>query len=182
MQRLSEPIPNPLTVLCVIFSLALMSAAAYGADTSIENIAGTACRTGVHQQTKGPFAVFVFCDDAEGTNIAVFYSELGDPRFEKWTLTRRFWQSEKWGADVQSIAWMPNRNLLVVATSEMYGTGAVYLLDLERQTAVTLAELQACESQIQSISDHAVSVAVSDCEHTTPSRMLVLPFPSTVRK
>src|SRR5438874_12393951 len=124
-----ERTPRALTV---IFSLALMSAAAYGADTSIENIAGTACRTGVHQQTKGPFAVFVFCDDAEGTNIAVFYSELGDPRFEKWTLARRFWQSEKWGADVQSIAWMPNRNFLVVSTSEMYGTGAVYLLDLER--------------------------------------------------
>ena len=109
-----EPIPNALTASSVIFSLALMSATAYGADTSIENIAGTACRTGVHQQPKGPFAVFGFCDDAEGTNIAVFYSELGDPRFEKWTLTRRFWQSDKWGADVQSIAWMPNRNFLVV--------------------------------------------------------------------
>src|SRR5476651_1216798 len=95
-----------------------------GAASLVENIGGRTCKGGTHKQPHGPFAVFVFCDDALGTNIAICYFDLGDPRFEKWTLTRRFWQSDDWGADVRSIAWVPNHNSLVVTTCEIYGTGA----------------------------------------------------------
>jgi len=121
--------------------------------------------------------VFVFCDDALGTNIAVFYSDLGDPRFSKWTLTRRFWQSDSWGADVGAIAWVPHHNGLVVTTSEIYGTGSVYLLDLEKQSAVTLAEPKDCGAWIESIDELSVTIGINDCEHPKPQRSLVLPFP-----
>ena len=115
-------------------------------------------------------------DDALGTNIAVF-SQAGESRFEKWALTRRFWQSDAWGADVISIGWAPNRNLLVVTTSPIYGSGAAYLLNLETQTSVTLAKVKDCASQIQAISERAVTVEFIDCEGPSPQqKSVVLPF------
>jgi hypothetical protein len=166
------------TFACLTFLLCL--AGQVGADPRIKNVGGKSCRGGPQQQPNGPFAVFVFCDDAVGTNIAVFYSKLGDPPFEKWTLTHRFWQSDAWGADVHSIGWVPNRNALVVTTSEIYGTGAVYLLSLETQTSVVLAEPKDCGSEIQAISEQAVTVGLNDCEHAAASESLVLPFPKQV--
>ncbi len=146
-------------------------------DINVENLSGTACRTGPHLQPAGPFAAYVFCDDALGTNIAVFYAALGYPEFNPWSLTRRFWQGGAWGADVQGIGWVPGKNLLVVATSSMYGTGSVYLLRLESQTSVTLSEPKACLAKIQAISERSVTVSVRDCDESAPERLLALPFP-----
>jgi hypothetical protein len=40
-----------------------------------------ACRHGIHEQpNEGPFSVFLFCDDAGGSNIGVILTEKGaDP-------------------------------------------------------------------------------------------------------
>ena len=143
----------------------------------IESILGRACRGGLHAQPQGPFGVYVFCDDALGTNIAVFYPELGDPRYEKWTLTRRFWQDEPWSADVSALGWVPGRNLLVVATSEIYGTGAVYLLNLERQTYTTLGSTNDCGSAILALTESSVTVGLNNCEDSKPSRTIEMKFP-----
>jgi hypothetical protein len=159
-----------LLALCILMGIPV------GAASLVENIGGRSCKGGMHKQPHGPFAVYVFCDDAMGTNIAVYYSDLGEPRFEKWTLTRRFWQSDDWGADVHSIGWVPDRNSLVVTTSEVYGTGAVYLLDLEKQTFVTLAEPKDCGSQIEQITDHSVTVRLNGCEHPARAKSVVLTF------
>ena len=141
-----------------------------------EDVAGRACSGGAHQQPDGPFAVYVFCDDAVGTNIAVFYSGLGEPRYPKWTVTKRFWQSDAWGADVSAFAWVPHRNFVIVTTSEVYGTGGVYLLDLERQTSSELAKPNGCETPILGITDHSVTVGITDCEHEKPVEQRVVAF------
>ena len=150
-------------------------------SAKIESISGRACKSGLHTQPHGPFGVYVFCDDALGTNIAVFYPQLGDPIYEKWTLTRRFWQDGPWSADVSALGWVPGRNLLVVATSEIYGTGAVYLLNLEKQTYTELGSTNDCGSSITALSKYSVTVALNDCEDSRPSKIIELTFPDAAK-
>ncbi len=146
-----------------------------------EQISGRECKNGAHAQPQGPFGVYVFCDDALGTNIAIFYPQLGDPKskYEKWTLTRRFWQDGPWAADVSALGWVPGRNLLVVATSEVYGSGDVYLLDLEKQTFVTLGSTNDCGSKILGLTDSSVTLGLNNCEDSKPSATITMKFPET---
>jgi hypothetical protein len=68
------------------------------------------CKPGPQFQVPGPFAIYVFCDDALGTNIAVFLNDLGAPLRNKYDLGKRFWQGEPWSYDVTSSAWISNGN------------------------------------------------------------------------
>jgi len=147
-----------------------------------EQISGRGCKGGVHPQPQGPFGVYVFCDDAVGTNIAVFYPQLGEPKYQKWTLTRRFWQDGPWAADVSALGWVPGRNLLVVATSEIYGSGSVYLLDLEKQTSVILGSTNDCGSTILGLTDSSVTLGLTNCEDPKPFKSITMKFPRTDAK
>src|SRR3989442_11397753 len=166
------------TALC-LWVLLLAPAAAAIESAHVEPVFGQACRTGPHKQPGGPFAAYVFCDDALGSNIAVLYSDLGDPRFEKWTLTRRFWQGEAWAADVHDLGWVPGRNQLVVTTSEIYGSGATYLLDLETQSFIVLFEPKDCGSHIVALNVSSVTLKVNYCEGEEPNRQVVVKFPQS---
>ena len=140
-----------------LFILSLcVPAMTVAAPARVETVSGQACENGVHRDPGGPFAVYVFCGDALGTNIAVLYSTLGEPRFEKWTLTRRFWQDEPWATDVHALGWVPKRSLLVVTTSEIYGEGAIYLLDLKAQTFIVLAKPEDRGAQILELTESFV--------------------------
>lgn len=100
------------------------------------------------RQPNGPFAVFVFCEDAVGTYIAVSCYDVevceqstypdGSVRFEGWKLYDRFWQEKDWATDVTSFAWSPDGKYLYVATSYIYGTPALYKLDLEARRSTEL--------------------------------------------
>ena len=163
-----------------LFMLSLcISAMTVAAPTRVETVGGQACKNGVHPDPSGPFAVYVFCDDALGTNIAVFYATLGGPRFEKWTLTRRFWQDQPWATDVHALGWVPKRSLLVVTTSEIYGEGAIYLLDLKAQTFIVLAKPEDCGAQILELTESFVTVGLNNCESATPYKRLTLEFPKS---
>ncbi len=91
------------------------------------------CRHGLEQQPNGPYAVFSFCDDALGTSLGLIYFAPGFPHAPAWSLDKRFWQDASWSRDVTSYAWL-SQNRLLVATSEVYGTGALYLLDVDQRT------------------------------------------------
>jgi hypothetical protein len=105
------------------------------------------CIAGLHSQPAGgPFAVFVFCDDALGANIAVINISPGagpgtirldGPRkdWNFWHVNDRVWQEASWATDVTSFAWSSDLRLLYVATSGIYGSGAVYRLDLVARKA-----------------------------------------------
>jgi hypothetical protein len=151
-------------------------------EARIESISGLTCKGGLHTQPEGPFGVYVFCDDALGTNIAVFYPQLGEPRYEKWTLTRRFWQDEPWSADVSALGWVPGRNLLVVTTSYIYGTGAVYLLNLEKQSYTNLGSTNDCGSVILTLTESVVKIGLVNCEDSKPAKNIELKFSQDVAK
>src|SRR5260370_20917304 len=107
------------------------------------------CVHGLHRERAGgPFAVFLFCADALGSNIGVINTVPGagpgrivlpHPKtWDKWDVTRRFWQETEWAADVTSFAWSPDLKSLYVGTMEIYGDGALYRLDLVTRTVTRL--------------------------------------------
>jgi hypothetical protein len=102
------------------------------------------CQHGLHHQPNGPFAVFLFCEDALGDYIGVIYADiLGAPNAEpfsnRWMLDNRLWQEPIWASDVTSFAWGPSGSRLYVATSNIYGSGGLYELNLKTRKAKQLA-------------------------------------------
>lgn len=60
----------------------------------------------------------------------------------------------------------------MVATSAIYGTGAVYLLNLEEQTHTTLGSTKDCGSSITALSESSVTVDLNNCEDSKPSKTI----------
>lgn len=161
------------TVLLLCGSLCI------AADDLVVKAAAKDCKQRLYQQPNGgPFSVFLFCDDALGSNIGVVNTsggagpgriELGPTKeWSKWNVNDRFWQDSIWATDVTSFAWSIDLKSLYVATSEIYGTGAVYRLDLISRTFTTLlpdcrkSSKYGCRAEIMGVdrSTGAVSVAV----------------------
>ena len=64
--------------IILIISL-IIPLSAYAESIPIVQISAKFCKKGVHNQPNGNYAVYVFCDDALGTNISVFLNNLGAP-------------------------------------------------------------------------------------------------------
>ena len=90
----------------------------------------------IFRHPKSPFAVFLFPENALGNHIGIiYYQNMTNPKYGAWSLDNRFWQVEEWASDVTSFAWADNGFTLYVGTSEVYGTGCVYHLDLLQRKA-----------------------------------------------
>jgi len=100
------------------------------------------CQHGLHPQPNGgPFSVFLFCDDALGSNIGVILTQPGagpgniklndDQIWNQWDTSDRFWQDNLWATDVVNFLWSPSLRYLYVATSGVYGDGGFFKLDLQ---------------------------------------------------
>ena len=107
------------------------------------------CQHRLHPQpNKGPFSVFLFCDDALGSNIGVILTEpgggpgalkrTGDMVWNKWYTNDRFWQDKLWATDVVNFLWSPSLHYLYVATSGIYGDGGFFKLDLKERSSSRL--------------------------------------------
>jgi len=97
------------------------------------------CLGGLHPQPSGQFAVLLFCEGALGTYLTVVRTEpLGAPTKGAWTLRDRVWCDDRWGADVTGYRWSKDGSRLFVTTSEVYGSGGAFALDLERRTSSQL--------------------------------------------
>jgi hypothetical protein len=120
----------------------------------------------MHAQPKGPFALYVFCDDALGSNVAVVLKKLHNPLSGKYSREKRFWQGEQWAKDVTSYAWLEDGKHLLLATSYIYGTGSVYLLNLETQQFQVKNPIKygACLASLRQVDDKKLDVAITDCE------------------
>ena len=87
----------------------------------VQSVYAKNCSQGTYQQPEGVFAIYVFCDDALGTNLAVFMQHIGPPLFGDYNLGKRFWQGEEWSYDATSFSWLKD-NRLLLATSGIYGS------------------------------------------------------------
>jgi hypothetical protein len=122
--------------VALLASAPLLGQAAPPAD--LIQASGKICKHGLHEQPTRNFSVFLFCDDAQGSNIGIVLSSPGPGPVEgepphKWGIARRFWQTGPWVTDVTSFAWSPSGRYLYVATSPIYGDGGLFELDLIRQ-------------------------------------------------
>lgn len=130
----------------ICFSV-LLAASANAAEPKASNaqespaisIRGGKCPHGLHPQPNGPFAAMVFCEDALGAYVAVVYNDpMTIPRFERWSLDDRMWQERNWTSDADSFAWSPKGESLFIATGDVYGSGALYQLELKQRKVVQL--------------------------------------------
>jgi hypothetical protein len=98
-----------------------------------------ACKHGLHLQPEGgKFAVMLFCDDAAGSHLGIVCNRPGCDE-TPWSLADRFWQDETWASDVTAFAWDKNGKCLYVSTSEVYGTGDVFALNLPERRYVKVS-------------------------------------------
>ena len=107
------------------------------------------CEHRLHPQPdNGPFSVFLFCDDALGSNIGIILTEpgagpgamrlTGNMVWDKWYTNDRFWQNELWATDVVNLLWSPSLQYLYVATSGIYGDGGFFKLNLKERSSISL--------------------------------------------
>lgn len=91
------------------------------------------CRHGLDLQPEGPFAVMVFCDEGVGTTIGIVLHAPDAVGGSGWRAENRFWQEREWARDVTSFLWDPERMVLYVGTSAVFGKGGLFRLDLGRR-------------------------------------------------
>ncbi len=97
------------------------------------------CHSGLYLLEGGKFGVQVFCGGATGTNIILVSLEAEAP--DPWENWERYWQSESWGSDMKDFFATSKANKIVIATSEVYGSGSVLLVDIaKKQTEDLLKE------------------------------------------
>ena len=97
------------------------------------------CAPGSYRQPNGPFVVLVFCEGAIGNYIALYYEKAMDgpisADFPKWTVIDRVWQDWIWASDVTGFAWSPSGKFLYVGTSNVYGKGGIFEVDLAHRSS-----------------------------------------------
>jgi hypothetical protein len=128
-------------VLGALFSVAL--AATHGVAEDAKGVPVQAVRAPCAQPVEqvqrapmGPFAAIVFCNDALGTQLGVVYLQAMDAPWDNaWRLADRFWQDDTWGLDITSLAWSPSGRHLYVGNSCVYGTPALFDLDVGTRSA-----------------------------------------------
>jgi hypothetical protein len=91
------------------------------------------------KQPNGPFAAMLFNEFAQGIHIGIIYhQQMGVPVDGNWWISYRFWQEKPWNADITSFAWDESGKYLYIGTSEVYGDGGLFKLDLYKKTFVKL--------------------------------------------
>ncbi len=136
--------------------------------------------------------VVVFEDDAAGTTIGVVMTQpLESNDLESgWRLERRFWQEATWCRNVTSFGWSQDGRYLFVATSDSYGTGFVYQLDVPaRQAALFYPRApddhptgHCWASEIEGVDKDTVRFHVRDyCEEDMIFVQKTLPFLTDVK-
>jgi len=148
-----------------LFAVLLLALSSLTYAGPLHDIFPRVCEPGVYDQPEGDFALYVFCDDAAGTNVAAFVKDHGRYVVPPYREAERFWQDSSWGTDVLGFSWVPNRNELLIKTSLIYGTGSLYLLELESQTSKALYQSndEFCVTKINVGVNALDSVEVSDC-------------------
>lgn len=129
-------------------TLILLSFSAVAEEYFI-NTSHKTCKHGLHEQPDfGPFSIFVFCDDAMGSNIGIINAtpgagpggiDLGPTKeWPNWYVNNRFWQESGWATDTTAVVWSKDLKSLYVPTSPIYGTGNLYKLNLVEKKAAIL--------------------------------------------
>jgi len=134
------------TIVGAIFAQLLLAASLGGADL-VQRTYPAACTDGVVHAPHGPFAVWVFCEDAHATHVGVVYAQhMAAPVDGAWGVSDRFWQQAEWASDVRTFAWSADGEHLFISTGGAYGTSSLYQLDLRKRKTRKLSGPSADQS------------------------------------
>lgn len=154
-----------LVVLVMLLMLVTTNGRSSDSDLRTERLwikKAAGCSRGLHRQPDGPFAVLLFCEDALGDHLSVVYLEpLGGPAAApfagSWAMNDRVWEDALWGSDITSFAWGPDGRRLYVATSEVYGSGGLFELDLVSRKARQIAPVGSSVSESAPGADYTIT-------------------------
>ncbi len=99
-------------------------------NENIISIGKELCKQNILKIPESPFALLISCEYAQGNYLGVIYQDTMGPGFGGWYVSERFWQESAWSDDVKTFIWSPSGKYLFVSTSEYYGEGGIYQLDL----------------------------------------------------
>ncbi|MFK7825047.1 MAG: hypothetical protein AB8G05_12905 [Oligoflexales bacterium] len=140
-----------MSLLRSILAILLLSTSSFLYANLIIDLSAKKCKHGLNNPPKGAFAIFIFCDDALGTQIGVILQKPGvGPAASKdqWSTYNRFWQDDLAMSDVIQIFWSKSGNFLYVVTSEIYSDGSLYELDLNKRITNKLIDGKSQKSEI----------------------------------
>ena len=131
-------------IVSLLFTYSTPAISQYPYQYLIQTTQGD-CKHGLKEQPHGgPFSVFAFCGGAIGTDIGIILTEPGGMAgslntkqtefWKKWKKYDRFWQDRIWSSHVINFSWSPSLRYLYVATSNIYGDGGFFKLDLANRT------------------------------------------------
>ncbi|MCB0220695.1 MAG: hypothetical protein KDH09_13430 [Chrysiogenetes bacterium] len=164
----------PFLILAAMLVRPGPARAAEFSSAGVVPVVGKNCKeSGVQKSPDGVFALYVFCDDAAGVHVGIVCVKLECERYVRWDAANRFWQEKEWASDVREYVWLDGGSRLLVGTSEIYGTGLCYVLDIPTRLATALKlpeELgKYVECSIKAISNDGskaqVQVAVPHARH-----------------
>jgi len=152
--------------MITVFLTVLLTALQAAPSDIVQLSAPGVCRDGIIRAPSGPFAVWVFCEDALADHIGVVYADqMGSPISGAWSITDRFWQQRIWAADVQTVAWSKDGARLFVSTGAVYGSSGLFQLDLaERKAYQLIAEAPDHNVQILAVDPSVVRYRLEHIE------------------
>ena len=116
---------------CIILTVFLaMSASVNQAFGDSRSYVSSGCYNDQITIPKTPFRFEVFCEGAIGNYLSVTFQRLMDGYTFPWQPYARHWQEEPWTSDITSVFFSDGISQLLVSTSDIYGTGKIYYLDL----------------------------------------------------
>jgi hypothetical protein len=84
----------------------------------------------VLRNPKSRFAIFVWSQDAAGTDIGILDTGIGDlPGPWRANVAARFWAKD-WSVDAAFLSWSPEGDELVIACGDVFGNCGIYEVDL----------------------------------------------------
>ncbi len=95
----------------------------------------------ISRQPNGPFLVLALCEMGFGCSMTLVcyrpglcektIGPDGAAHFSGWRFDDRIWQQARWSSDVTGAAWSCDGGSLFVSTSDVYGSGALFQIELE---------------------------------------------------
>ncbi len=160
----------------LILILALLIPSLCYAKIEVTQISGRYCKQGEYQQPNGYFSIYVFCDDALGTNIAVFAKDMHNPVLgpsRQYDLGKRFWQGEPWSYDAISFAWL-DKSKLLLSTSGIYGSGSVYILNLLEKESNVIYKDPGAVIEINEVGNDYVLIEMEGPDNTIIKKRIAM--------
>jgi len=125
-----------ISLIWLLLAITILTKSVYATQLKKWEKKSGYCPAGIHKPKNSPFAVILFCESALGTYLSLMYMEpITSPITPngKWGLNDRYWHDAIWGSDVTEFRWSKDGEKLYISTSNIYGSGGYFVLNLKNR-------------------------------------------------